>query len=145
MQPNDPQFQPPNAAPAGDPRGRVSGPAIGLIITGVVGILNGLINIFARSALMAMMASNPQFQQVPMANMNAAGGVVGGIIALATSAFVIFGALQMQKLQSYGLAIAATIVAMIPCFGPCCCIGIPIGIWSLIVLMDANVKASFVG
>jgi hypothetical protein len=33
---------------------------------------------------------------------------------------------------------------MIPCLSPCCCLGLPIGIWALVVLLDNNVKASFV-
>jgi hypothetical protein len=36
-----------------------------------------------------------------------------------------------------------TILVMIPCLSPCCILGIPIGIWGLIVLMDPNVKAAF--
>ena len=37
----------------------------------------------------------------------------------------------------------ATILAMIPCISPCCLLGLPVGIWSLVVLLDENVKASF--
>ena len=41
------------------------------------------------------------------------------------------------------LGIAASIVAMIN-FGNCCCLlGIPIGIWSLVILMQPDVKAAF--
>jgi hypothetical protein len=71
------------------------------------------------------------------------GSLVLNVLVLTTSALVIFGALKMRKLESRGLAVAASIVAMLPCLGPCCCIGLPSGIWSLVVLMKEDVKAAF--
>jgi hypothetical protein len=41
------------------------------------------------------------------------------------------------------LCIAASIVAMIPCVSPCCCIGLPVGIWALVVLSKGDVKDHF--
>ena len=37
----------------------------------------------------------------------------------------------------------ATIIAMVPCISPCCLVGLPIGIWALVVLMKPEVKAAF--
>jgi hypothetical protein len=37
------------------------------------------------------------------------------------------------------------VVAMVPCLSPCCILGLPLGIWALIVLMKPEVKSSFVG
>ena len=51
--------------------------------------------------------------------------------------------LKMKNLESYSFAMAASIIAMIPCIGPCCLLGIPFGIWSIVVLGDAQVKAAF--
>ena len=70
-------------------------------------------------------------------------GILFGIIAICVSGFVIFGAMKMKKLESYGLAMGASIVAMIPCISPCCVLGLPIGIWALVVLMKPEVKAAF--
>jgi hypothetical protein len=39
--------------------------------------------------------------------------------------------------------LAAAIVALIPCFSPCCLIGLPIGIWALVVLSKPEVKSQF--
>jgi hypothetical protein len=59
-------------------------------------------------------------------------------------AVVIFmGAGKMKRLESYGFAMAVSIIAMIPCISPCCLIGLPMGIWALVVLLDPNVKAAF--
>ena len=63
-------------------------------------------------------------------------GVVGGI-------FILLGGIKMRRLESYGLSMAASIVAMIPCLSACCLIGFPIGIWSLVILSKAEVKSVF--
>jgi hypothetical protein len=34
-------------------------------------------------------------------------------------------------------------LGLIPCFCPSCFVGIPVGIWSLVVLMKPEVKAAF--
>jgi len=47
-------------------------------------------------------------------------GVVSGIVAILLSGLIFFGAMKMKKLENYGLAMAASIVAMIPCLSPCC-------------------------
>jgi hypothetical protein len=49
----------------------------------------------------------------------------------------------MQSLRSYGFAFAAAILAMIPCLTPCCVLGLPFGIWALVVLNKPEVKSQF--
>jgi hypothetical protein len=63
-------------------------------------------------------------------------GVLGGI-------FILFGGIKMRRLESYGLCMAASIVAMIPCLSACCLVGLPIGIWSLVMLSKPEVKSAF--
>jgi len=70
-------------------------------------------------------------------------GLIQGILGLIFGGVIIYGCLQMMKLESYGLGMTACILSMIPCFSPCCIIGIPIGIWGIVVLNDPMVKASF--
>jgi hypothetical protein len=55
---------------------------------------------------------------------------------------VFFGGLKMKSLENYKLAMAASIISIIPCFG-CYCIGIPVGIWSIITLNKPEVKSAF--
>jgi predicted Zn finger-like uncharacterized protein len=71
------------------------------------------------------------------------GGIVGGVVGLVIDIFVIIGAYNMQSLKSHGLAMTGAIMACIPCCGPCVVLGIPFGIWSLVVLNDSSVKSSF--
>ena len=70
-------------------------------------------------------------------------GVVLGIIGILVSVVILLGAMKMKKLESYGLAMAASIIAMIPCFSPCCLLGLPIGIWAVVVLSKPEVKSAF--
>ena len=64
-------------------------------------------------------------------------------VAIFLQVVVIAGAFQMLKGRNFGLAMAAAIISVIPCCSSCCIIGIPFGIWALIVLNDPQVKASF--
>jgi hypothetical protein len=42
------------------------------------------------------------------------------------------------------VAVIASVAAMLPCTVSCCCIlGLPVGIWSLVVLMKPEVKQAF--
>ena len=69
--------------------------------------------------------------------------VISNIVALLASGLILFGGLKMKKLESYGLAITASILAIIPCTSGCCLVGLPIGIWALVVLSKPEVKSAF--
>jgi len=46
-------------------------------------------------------------------------------------------------LRNYEFAFLAAILAMIPCVTPCCFLGLPFGIWAVIVLRKPGVKDAF--
>ena len=71
------------------------------------------------------------------------GFIVVAFIMLVLGVLIILGGVKMKQLRSYGLAMTATILAMIPCTSPCCVLGLPIGIWALVVLNNAEVKSAF--
>jgi hypothetical protein len=74
------------------------------------------------------------------------GVVIGGIVdvaAILCQIAVAYGAVQMLKLQSRQWAFAACVISCIPCLSGCCLIGIPFGIWGLVLLKDEEVKRSF--
>jgi hypothetical protein len=127
----------------------VNGPAIGLIITMVVGIALSVLGIIFQ--LLGVSWGRPPPMMTPEAErmyhlFHQFGGTLGitaGVINIAIGLFVLFGALKMQKLSNHGLAMAAAIVAMIPCFSPCCLLGLPFGIWALVVLNKPEVKSQF--
>ena len=72
-------------------------------------------------------------------------GPMAGVINLvivALDSFVLFGAIKMMRLEKRGLALAACIIAMLPC--QCCCLfGLPFGIWGLVMLNKPEVKSQF--
>jgi hypothetical protein len=119
----------------------VNGPAIGLICVAVFGFLAQMAGLVWRLAFAGMAARQ---MTGPWAFMNSGGIAVGSaIVAILVSVLILFGGLKMKQLENYGLAMTASIVAMIPCISPCCLIGLPIGIWALVVLSKPEVKSAF--
>ncbi|MGO8746905.1 MAG: hypothetical protein ACLQNE_13040 [Thermoguttaceae bacterium] len=125
---------------------RVSGPATALIVLGVIGIALNVMGLLLH--IVALAAGNAGWGGAgndPMAVFfgNRIIGIGGGIVSLIISVLILMGAIKMKRLESHGLAMAAAIIAIVPCFSPCCLLGIPFGIWALTVLNDAQVKAAF--
>jgi hypothetical protein len=71
-------------------------------------------------------------------------GIAAALVGIVIYAAMLFGAMRMKALESYGFAVVASILALLPCC-PCCFLALPVGIWSVIVLVDDNVRAAFRG
>ena len=141
MNPN-PTF---GGAPAGsNARDALNVPAILLLVSGGLGILLRLVGMVSgggSNPMMAELARDPKFAQIAQMSSGPA-NIAGNLLGIALSGFVIFGALKMRNLQGHGLALGAAIVSIIPCSG-CCCIGLPVGIWALVLLLKPEVKGQF--
>lgn len=140
----------PGAAGGGNAREQVNVPAILLMVVGGLTILSALWGLVqavtgSNSAQMAEVLNNPDIPEQFKSYMGTASkiGPFGSLFQLVLGGLTAFGGLKMKNLESYPLAIAASIIAIIPCFGSCCCTGIPVGIWALIVLNKPEVKSSF--
>ncbi len=128
--------------------GRVKGPAIALIVTASLGLayylLSGVVTLVTGGAMFHReLPPNipPELRSVIEGMQGPLAGVINLVIA-ALNGFVLFGAIKMLRLRAHGLAMAACIVAMLPC--QCCCIlGLPFGIWGLVVLSKPDVKKAF--
>jgi hypothetical protein len=126
----------------------VKGPAIALIITAGLGVayyaLSGLLTLFTGGAMFhQQLPPNipPQMQAFLEGMQGPLAGVMNLVIA-AWNGFVLFGALKMLRLQNHGVAVVASVAAMLPC--QCCCLlGLPFGIWALVVLNKPEVKSQF--
>jgi hypothetical protein len=121
---------------------RVSAPAVCLIVTAVLGLVLQVLGLVIHiSGLGAMAAANPRHAMPEMFS----GGlyIVLGSIGIITSIILLMGAMKMKGLENYGLAMAASIIALLPCISPCCLLGLPFGIWAIVILCDPLVKASF--
>ena len=128
---------PARPAIAGAAEGRVAGPAIALMITGLLAVVLTIGSLILNLAVIGN-ARVPAEERGP----RMVGMVIGTLLGMAWGAFVATGAWKMKTLESRGLAMAAAIVAMIPCSG-CCLLGLPFGIWALVVLADPDVKNAF--
>jgi hypothetical protein len=119
---------------------RVAGPATALIVTAVLGLIQ---NGFGLILLVAMTSANGRFgpPNQNFEDMLPAVFVTG--ISLPGGIVMLFAAMKMKKLESYGLAMTGAIVGMIPYLSPCCPLGLPFGIWALVVLSNGSVRAAF--
>jgi hypothetical protein len=67
------------------------------------------------------------------------------VLVLLGTVLTLLGGIGMYRLRWYGLAVTGAIIAAIPCISclGCCGVGEGIGIWSLVVLLNEEVKAAF--
>ena len=120
----------------------VKGPAIAILISNGIGMLLALLLLILNLVGVGMGAASGVDQGMGLVAEGAIGGVQS-VLHLATGAVIIVGFLKMMKLQSYGFAMTATILAMIPCITPCCYLGLPFGIWGIVILCKPEVKEAF--
>lgn len=114
-----------------DLRNKVWWPATALLWVGVLNVAS----LAAMTLIFAMFASRGNAPVLILP-------VVAGILATG-GAVIIAGAYYMRELRCWPLAVAAAILAMI--IGPGSIIGLAVGIWALVVLMQADVRAAFAG
>jgi predicted Zn finger-like uncharacterized protein len=129
----------------------VKGPAICLLVVGILAILlallNGAYGLISPNAMQQAnnppFGGNPQFggQQPPQSFLVVfyIGAVVAGLL---WGSLVTAGAISMLRLRLYGLAMTGSIVGMVPC-SMCCLFGLPFGIWALVILNRPEVKNAF--
>lgn len=141
-------YESPNPSPSEGPRtsnpnSKVIGPAIALIVISIFAIVIGLIGLGFDVFLLASGAAARLDEMHPGRIIQIYVRTFWGILLVIASIFVLYGAIQMKQLKDYQTARSAAIVALIPCLGPCCLLGIPFGIWALVVLSKPDVKNAF--
>jgi len=152
-----PVMQPPMAPPASSPPGpnrpemlaRAKAPAIAMMVVAGITFVMEIFSILANLLGISFMGAADMSQFEGMEGMewlaplmSGSFTVIMGAFTLIGAAVIFYGAMKMKNLQGYGLAMTAAILCLIPCFS-ICCIGIPFGIWALVVLLNADVKAAF--
>jgi hypothetical protein len=126
----------------------VNGPGIGLIVTGALNVLLGLLRIVFSLAGVGMGAfggpglGNDEMTRMIMGLAGTAGAILG-VLGVVCGGLTLFSGVKLRQLQSYGLCMTGSILAMIPCTSPCCLIGLPVGIWTLVVMSKPEVKSQF--
>ena len=124
---------------------KVKLPAVGLLLIGVLRIVRTLYLVwgmlFGFSASMLAVFDLPWGIGEMLAEGHFDFSPVSIAINLVGSTFLIWAALQMLELRRHTVAVVASVIAMIPCWDGC--LGLPIGIWALIVLLKPEVKSAF--
>lgn len=155
-QPFDQFGAPPPQGPSGGAREALNVPSILFMVFGGISALFALYSFIPQPDPM----SNPQLQQMMndpnmpanfKSAMSSYMGMASGplhylsaVLSLLSAGLVIFAGLQMRALKNYMIAVAGSVVIMIPVIGSCCCcITLPIGIWALVILMRPEVKSAF--
>lgn len=120
---------------------RVQGPAIYMIVVACLTLVAQVLFL----GLIGLAAANPPPDVAgdPEFALGVTVYFIAIPIGMIVSAVVLFGALKMRQGESYGLAMTASVLTCIPCIAPCGLLGMPAGIWGLIVLMDEEVKRAF--
>jgi hypothetical protein len=146
---SQPPSPPPPTRVVLDPSKAVAGPAIALIVTAGLDLIGGLFMTFASFLSLTVGTGMHRLHDLDDVDVyeqliSGAFGFILCLFGVALSALIIYGAIKMLQLHSWGLSVTAAILAVIPCISPCCIIGIPFGIWALVVLNRPEVKAAFV-
>jgi hypothetical protein len=153
---------PPESSPV---RQRVQGPAIGLIVAGVLNLFVALYLVVNTIYLLVTPADAMLAQQKAVyekmfpamkaelakktpAELKTQALLVNGpltVLGFLASFLPVVGGIRMLGLKSYSLAICGAICAMIPCVSitACCGVGEAIGIWALVILMNEEVRSAF--
>ena len=114
-------------------RQRVWIPAAGLMVSGIincVAVVGGVLGVLVKSILQGFVISGNMFAFL-LVSLVAAQGIL-----------LIIGAFNMMRLRSYRMAVVGSILAVLPFF-PGAVIGLPMGIWALVLLVKKDVKAAF--
>lgn len=119
----------------------VAEPALGLSVTVAVGISLQYLAFFG-NLLSGPTAAGPRVARMLGLSGGGLGMLLGGCSCIVGIA-VILGAIQMRHLESYRLAVTASILATLSCLSWWFLLAVPFGIWSLVVLRRVEVRDSF--
>jgi len=126
-----------------------------IVPAGIAMIAIAIIQFLVIAARLALALANPdmlrqQAKQIQAMFPGAAGGpdpvqlsIGFGIAFLILNLVVLAGGIAMVRRTMYPLAVVGACLTIVD-FNECCCIvSIPVGIWALVMLFQADVKASF--
>lgn len=136
-QPPEPRY--PGTMP-NDPKAEVFLPGTFLVLVGGINALLGVVLL-----ILSLTGAGLQMFSgyAPEAVIGGTTTLLNGLVGLALAGLIIYGGIKMKRLESWPLSLAASIVAMIPCTSPCYILGIPIGIWAMIIIFKPEVKSAF--
>ena len=125
-----------------DPSLAVTAPAISLIVVSLIGLMSMLFTVGVNLIFLVGYTTG-QFQTPPEIMAHMALRLVWGILMLASSVVILLGGINMLRLRKYDVCRLGAILAFIPCVGPCYLLGVPFGVWAIIVLNRPEVRDAF--
>lgn len=142
-------------------RPQVTLPATLLIVVGVLGMLVAVVNLLQHDSLPAQIdqtiadvEADPNLTReqkdewidalTAMKDVMTQPTVfIGYILNLIGSALVVVGGIQLLRLSGPAFPAVGSVLAMLPCTANLCCVlGLPVGVWVLVVLNRADVRAA---
>lgn len=121
-------------------RNLVKGPATGLKVVAWIGIAFALLTVLIN--VLGVLGAIERAQEGAAALFAGTLGFVSAVLGLGVGVFQLVAAGKMTNLVDHKLCMIASITAMVPCFS-CWLVGLPIGIWALVVLSKPEVKSAF--
>ncbi len=148
------QFASQAPPPATNAKDQLNAPSMMLMVVAIVSVLFALFSLITSALGLdeQMMKSIQEMAKLPPGAMdeNAKSGAMVAVgyamnfLQLVACGVAIFGAMKMRALQMWPLALTANILMIVPCFSGCCClIGLPVGIWGIVMLTKPEIKAQF--
>ena len=121
----------------GSARGQLLPVAIALLVLSILHIFGGLFYFaYVYSVLSERDADSPATHALLVYCMYYG-------ISMLYCLLLAWGAISMVRQGSYVWAMTVCILALIPSLGPCYFLGIPIGLWGILVLRKPEVRSSF--
>ena len=119
---------------------RIAPPALGMLVVAALSILLLAVSIFADPIRALCELGGVQLREpnALMATMD----LFYRLFMLAVATLVLIGSLQLLRQRSWILGLTAAVLLLVPCLGPCCPLGMPIGAWTLFVLLQPDVRAA---
>lgn len=126
------------APPRVPSRHLLAAPAIALIVVGGINLVAAIARIGLGLLLQGEVAGDDFFL---LFNVGINFGL--GLVQLIAAICVLAGGFKMYHASSLGWSMAAAVIAMIPIVSTCCLLGVPFGIWSIVVLNNPDVRGEF--
>jgi hypothetical protein len=124
---------------------KIKYPAFGLLITAIINLVWGVIRITGN---VYVLITKPGliFEPIEITVINVLGiifGILSPVLSFLAAPIIIYGVIQMKKGKNYKLAVTSATLAIIPFTSCCFLVGVPFGIWALLVLKSPEVFEFF--
>lgn len=119
----------------------VVAPAIAMIVVASLSLLVTIPALIFQSIGFLRQARLMSGEMPPEAYVFLGAYIVGTLISVVVHILIIVGGVKMVKFQSWGAALTGAIMLILPCTA--CWIGLPIGVWAVIVLSLSSVRRQF--